>query len=73
MLGESADAFRLCRLLIDVVNRWMRAKATGSAATDASGATARAGETSIAVACCAKRHAGKARGSIAVCTEGSAR
>jgi hypothetical protein len=51
----------------------MRAKATGSAATDASGATACAGETSIAVACCAKRHAGKARGSIAVCTEGHAR
>ena len=49
----------------------MRAKATGSA--NSSGATSRARETSIAVACCAKRHAGKARGSIAVCTEGSAR
>ncbi len=50
----------------------MRTKATGSAATDASGATARAGETGVANAGYAKRRARKARGPIAVCAEGSA-
>ncbi len=51
----------------------MRAKSTGSAATDAGVATSRARETSNGATGRAKRHARKARCSIAICTKGSTR